>query len=112
MVGGNARDLVSELKRQESGRFASSPIPSEPGDASSSVVSSATPDAFGLVLSIGGIQPIWQLTSLFCYKGLWQDHHREGADDDPHGEGIEVILTIAIGPPPHYMSDSRPYNAG
>jgi hypothetical protein len=94
----------AEEKHEEQklgGRFGYAPVPSEiMGPISASPDTSVT-DVFGMVLSLGGVQPIWQHHTLFCYRGYWQPDDRTvaGSDDMSPGERREVIITIATGCP-------------
>jgi hypothetical protein len=91
-----------QLESIRSGRFGSTPIPSEhmvpletpSGDESRS---SSPMDVFGLVLLLGAVHEIWQLKSLFCYRGLWQDHRKRNLLTEPEPSRQEVIITIATG---------------
>lgn len=65
-------------------------------------------DAFGLVLSIGAIQPIWQLQSLYCYHGTWRDNRNETTSEPDSNDDIEIVLTIATGTVPQRWSHLDP----
>jgi hypothetical protein len=90
-------DDKSEKGTKASGRFGYTPMPSElnvPVHTTDSDSSTSSPlDVFGLVLLLGAVRPIWQLKSLFCYRGLWHDDRVEMAPQ----ERQEVVLTIATG---------------
>jgi hypothetical protein len=93
-------DFPANRGKPVSGRFGFTPIPSEMEalQASSSdepVLSSD--DVFGLVLQVGAVQPIWQLKSLFCYRGMWRDEKLDPLTGRPSNLRREVILTIATG---------------
>jgi hypothetical protein len=92
----------SPAKRDEpvSGRFGFTPIPSEmdlPQEASSESPLLSSNDIFGLVLQVGAVEPIWQLKSLFCYRGIWRDEKLDPLTGKPSNLRREVILTIATG---------------
>jgi hypothetical protein len=80
-----------------SGLFELSPIPGEadayPNQASENPLPPSSNDAFGLMLSVGGVRPIWQLDSLFCYQGTWRDDRRS----EEGGRPQEIIFTVATG---------------
>ena len=83
---------------KESGRFGYTPIPSDHDEHSS--VASMTPsfDPFGLVLLLGSIQPVWELKSLFCYRGYWLDDRTPPIlSSEPSAARQEVVLTLATG---------------
>jgi hypothetical protein len=90
---------LRNMKGRASGRFGSSPVPSE-SDASlnqpPSPVGPSSKDAFGLVLTVSDLKPIWQLESLFCYKGTWKDDRLDKGSGET-SDSQEVILTIATG---------------
>jgi hypothetical protein len=87
---------LKSMDGRGSGRFEPSPIPSE-GDASlNPSFNPSSKDAFGLILTVGNLKPIWQLESLFCYAGTWQDD-RQGKTSGETSDSQEVILTIATG---------------
>lgn len=65
-------------------------------------------DAFGLVLSIGAIRPIWQLQSLYCYHGTWHDNRTETTSEADSNDDIEIILTIATGTRPQCWTNLDP----
>jgi len=98
----NQRLTNEQLESIPSGRFGYTPIPSEymipletPSDDESRL--SSPTDVFGLVLLLGGVQEIWQLKSLFCYRGLWQDDRKRNPLTEAQASRQEVILTIATG---------------
>jgi hypothetical protein len=93
-------EKLSKSSLKELGRFGYTPIPSEQNVplASPSDSSTSSPkDVFGLVLLLGGVQPIWQLNSLFCYRGLWQDDRNKTLPVDATISRQNVVLTIATG---------------
>ena len=100
---GLTNEQVAELPTIESGPFGCTPIPSEhmvpletpSGEQSRS--SSSPTDVFGLVLLLGAVQEIWQLKSLFCYRGLWQDDRKRNLLIESQTTRQEVVLTIATG---------------
>jgi len=97
----NNEGNASPPEEKQSGRFGYTPVPSEIGPIPSTPRVS-TPDAFGLVLSLGAVQPIWQLPSLFCYRGLWQDDRAKTFQPlSSPSLGLEVIITVATGSPYH-----------
>jgi len=77
-----------------SGRFGYTPVPSDIGLMPSTP--DAVSDVFGMILSLGAVQPIWQFNSLFCYRGFWQDDRTPAATSTP-AVPQEVIITIATG---------------
>ena len=92
----------SPAKRDEpaSGRFGFTPIPSEMDaaqGASSDGPLLSSNDVFGLVLQVGAVQPVWQLKSLFCYRGIWRDEKLDPLTGKPSNLRREVLLTIATG---------------
>lgn len=99
---GSTNQQLASVPGIRSGRFGYTPIPSEQmvpletpsGDESR--LSSPT-DVFGLVLLLGAVQEIWQLNSLFCYRGLWQDDRKRNLLTEPQASRQEVVLTIATG---------------
>ena len=100
----NKREEVTHKKlsyssSKEFGRFGYAPIPSEqnPLESSSESSTSSPRDVFGLVLLLGGVQPIWQLNSLFCYRGLWQDDRNKTLSVSASTSHQYVVLTIATG---------------
>ena len=93
-------DMLSQVSLGESGRFGHTPIPSEenlPLESSSESSRSSPKDVFGLVLLLGGVQPIWQLKSIFCYRGLWQDDRKKSLTVNSSTCHQNVVLTIATG---------------
>ena len=94
--GGMASGGLKNTNGRGSGRFESSRIPLE-GDAYfNPPLNSSSKDAFGLILAVGNLKPIWQLESLFCYTGTWQDE-RQDKTSGGNSDSQEVILTIATG---------------
>ena len=99
---GSPNEQLGSVPGIRSGRFGYTPIPSEQmvpletpsGDKSR--LSSPT-DVFGLVLLLGAVREIWQLNSLFCYRGLWQDDRKRDLRTEPQASRQEVVLTIATG---------------
>jgi hypothetical protein len=99
---GSPNEQLASVPGIRSGHFGSTPIPSEQmvplenpcGDESR--LSSPT-DVFGFVLLLGAVQEIWQLNSLFCYRGLWQDDRKRNLRTEPQAPRQEVVLTIATG---------------
>ena len=95
-----ANEKPSEAALKDFGRFGYSPIPSEQNVSLNSSPDGSTTspeDVFGLVLLLGAVQPIWQLRSLFCYRGLWQDECEKGSTVDPLATRQDVVLTVATG---------------
>ena len=94
-------DTLPKRDDPVSGRLGFTPIPSEM-EAPQEVSSEEQPllssdDVFGLVLQVGAVQPIWQLKSLFCYRGIWRDEKLDPLTGRPSNLRREVILTIATG---------------
>jgi hypothetical protein len=92
----------SQVSWKEFGNSGHTPIPSEQNvslDSSpkSSTSTSSSKNNFGLVLLLGGVQPIWQLNSLFCYRGLWQDDRNKTLPANSLTSRQNVVLTIATG---------------
>ena len=106
---GSPNEQLARVPGTRSGRFVYTPIPSEqivPLETPSGEESrlSSPTDVFGLVLLLGAVQEIWQLNSLFCYRGLWQDDRKRSLRTEPQASRQEVVLTIATGtifPIPH-----------
>jgi hypothetical protein len=100
---GPSNAQAANLPVKESGRFGHTPSPSEymgPPETPSgqdSRSSSSPTDVFGLVLLLGAVQEIWQVKSLFCYRGLWQDDRRRNIRTESHRVRQAVVLTIATG---------------
>ena len=100
---GPSNEQGAKLPVKESGRFGYTPIPSEfmgPPETPSgedSRSSFSPTDVFGLVLLLGAVQEIWQLKSLFCYRGLWQDDRRRNILAESQTVRQAVVLTIATG---------------
>ncbi len=93
-------DSLAKRDDPVSGRFGFTPIPSEmevPQEASSDAPVLSSKDVFGLVLQVGAVQPIWQLKSLFCYRGIWSDEKLDPLTGKLSNIRREVILTIATG---------------
>lgn len=89
--GDSAGDDALYAHEGEQGEFGYSSIPSNHNSGSGSTASQK--DVFGIVLSFGRIQPIWQLNSLVCYRGMWQD------DRERNSTRRDVVLTVATGIP-------------
>jgi hypothetical protein len=82
--------------KQKSQRFRYKRLPSEQNmslDSLPESENSSPTDVFDLVFSLDASRLIWQLKSLFCYRGLWQDDRKTAQSLEPS----EVILTVATG---------------
>lgn len=93
-------DSLAKRDEPVSGRFGFTPLPSEteaPEETSSDTPLLSSNDVFGLVLQVGAVQPIWQLKSLFCYRGIWRDEKLDPLTGNPSNLRREVVLTIATG---------------
>ena len=91
---------LSQPSLRQTGRFGHTPIPSEQNfslESSSDSLTSSPKDVFGLVLLLGAVQPIWQLQSIFCYRGLWQDDRKKSLTVNSSTCHQNVVLTIATG---------------
>jgi len=95
----DTHEFTSELKDEKSERFDSQSEPNVPLEPDSTPIRTRSPsaDAFGLVLHISSVQPIWQLPHLFCYRAVWQGDRKE-LSSDASNLRREVVLTIATGP--------------
>jgi hypothetical protein len=91
-----ASDGFKNTNGRGSGRFESSPIPSEGDESLNPPLNPSSKDAFGLILTVGNLKPIWQLESLFCYTGTWQNDRQRKTSGET-SDSQEVILTIATG---------------
>ena len=94
------RDSLPQVALTESGHFGYTPIPSEVGapfESRSDSSTSSPKDAYGLVLLLSSVEPVWQLNSLFCYRALWHDDRENALSSDQSSSNQEVILTVATG---------------